>query len=1776
MTDEITSDFSGLTSSGPKPKKPVQQAKGEIDFSGLTTKEPPPNTLSHLNLQPEAPLNPLDIEIVQRDMRDRYLHAVESQRQMVDINSDMERRGINPLSFKSDQIESLKKTVDPLYEKTGIFIPLPVSFNIDAKTGKTTGLVQDQVLLENNYIQSAQRTFVFAAEGIKGFPEAVMHGIASPIVAAKYHMALPLLEKLGAFNADKSKLWKVLDKANLPEFGMPLYGISGAQEDYQHYKDLPVEEKNRMLDEAAFNLALVAVDLVTQGLAAPLISSKFAGRGVGETMGNVERIPMAERASYLAELQKTNPALVERIAHTVPGDVARTKVTAGMLGGVVAGGASPFIDKDPETGFKSAIAFGLIGGMLGRNFAAKNAYSEAFEHSADITETAAQVANFRNLNIAAQSSAAQVYKVAETLVDNDLHVQKTMMDLARDDKGLTVIPVDDQKAYQRFRDLPATSLNNRHAVLFQTENKGGQRVVRSILVGGKDTPEDVWATIFPFFERTGLLPNEMISAGGQIAMTINDAAKLPLPGVRAAIKVRPTFGVVLRDPVSGRVAVVPDYAIRRVSGPMIQMIDDKQLNDLSNHFLSWSQTRLNAGVTETTPLTEYANKHIYPNTPQIINDFISGEGRVMNLQPDDLILPNDATAKSFKNARNREGSVNKFQITDIYHALTNDDFDRISKALVGREMGNAIGYIDYATRNIVVRWQRASWNGVAGSPEMVQGHEIFHPIANAIVNRFPFTAREFFKKALTGEGVHPATTEYAKMLNQVAKEGNDFTDSKGNISGPGKFVLWQDSYPTWESRWEEVITNELGIRAVESGALTEAKTARLPVGELITQYLDEVGGTDDKIPSKIDRQAARTAINNRIAHWMYDILLSDEQKALISKFKDNTLATVKHADAKALVNEASSMGFYLDDAGSGRIHVRDIYSEEIIRTFDNTGQAREFLQQSTQPASRAIDVDPSVEMVPEEARGLGGGVMPPSGRVAAARNSDYSTPYEYHKPGWFEKLNSFFNASTPRFTAMRDYMIALDNLFKTELFEKVYRPTQDAAMKNNEARLGWLKRLSEIEGNILGLDKEQRKLISSYRETMTPDEVINSYMARGMNSTEIKYAGMIRDMNVDLQKVFDYLRRVEQLKMDAGNIGKFDFTGDVKGTVEAVVEHRKLELQKSIDELGKAMGMDNNHMATAGLFNQIKGMNPDQVSLGAVVRLSRSYGKLDTGPELGRAEFASKNHMTPAQVRTATELDKMYSDLAETFEIDDYRRLSAYMNHYRLYNELPEETSQFLRRLQKGARRINEKEFVSQLMRTGELGLFETDPIRAALSYINAGFSNIHLHPTLRAAEAEVARQLGTIANRKGKHATLVLTRYLDELRGHPSMSVEQTQANFDAFLKNIGQDKDLNFRNNLVNMYLAVSNTATMGFRPALALRDLASWYTAYGSRFGVLRATHGLRLAMKPGVTEYLRSKGVLPTIDIVEFLSPAEYESSGLANAGNKLPTYLRTLAKAGMTASGQKNVFEMIHAAAYLEVENLLLGSKQTPGLLVKLQRGELSKAKVYKKAFINSYDIPVIKAFDNLVSAGKMEEAAHFLAKATSEETGFVYNQANHPHGWETNTGRVAGQFGTWPVWMTRYLTRLASRGTRGELFGVYSRFAMLQGAIKGAEIATGFNFYSWYLSPNFGYAGGPMLHTAIMIGEYLSTSSDRIKEQKLRELSNMLPFVRYGKFDPSKVGSIFVPGSFAMQDWMSAFELYSQGYNPITSLGKGFGAAVDSKRRSMLDTVFGSRHPYKY
>jgi hypothetical protein len=114
----------------------------DFDFSGLD-KPPASGLAALLNTDPLPPVvqdatkqlanfRALS-EQARQSALDSMNHRIEAQQRLININTTLRRNGIDPSEYTSPGYESLKKRVDPLYEETGIFIPAPVSFTMDAE-----------------------------------------------------------------------------------------------------------------------------------------------------------------------------------------------------------------------------------------------------------------------------------------------------------------------------------------------------------------------------------------------------------------------------------------------------------------------------------------------------------------------------------------------------------------------------------------------------------------------------------------------------------------------------------------------------------------------------------------------------------------------------------------------------------------------------------------------------------------------------------------------------------------------------------------------------------------------------------------------------------------------------------------------------------------------------------------------------------------------------------------------------------------------------------------------------------------------------------------------------------------------------------------------------------------------------------------------------------------------------------------------------------------------------------------------------------------------------------------------------------------------------------------------------------------------------------------------------------------------------------------------------------------------------------------------------------
>lgn len=232
----------------------------------------------------------------------------------------------------------------------------------------------------------------------------------------------------------------------------------------------------------------------------------------------------------------------------------------------------------------------------------------------------------------------------------------------------------------------------------------------------------------------------------------------------------------------------------------------------------------------------------------------------------------------------------------------------------------------------------------------------------------------------------------------------------------------------------------------------------------------------------------------------------------------------------------------------------------------------------------------------------------------------------------------------------------------------------------------------------------------------------------------------------------------------------------------------------------------------------------------------------------------------------------------------------------------------------------------------------------------------------------------------------------------------------------------------------------------------------------------------------------------------------------------------------------------------------------------------AKKVAYQKLKIDTYDLPVAQEFDRLVTAGNFEEAAKFMGHTNSFETVSVFGLANHPAGWGTNTGRLLGQFGSWPVWARSQLMRMMSRGTMKNRVAASARFAISQGALKAASWSMGLNLSSWYLLPGaIGFRGGPLATAALNELNYVG--GDERQQSVIHSATDLVN----GNFTNSDASFLArqlmlgIPGSYAARDVYEASQMAAHGNNPISAAARMFG--VRSTGAPSLLNPYGVKQP---
>ena len=873
--------------------------------------------------------------------------------------------------------------------------------------------------------------------------------------------------------------------------------------------------------------------------------------------------------------------------------------------------------------------------------------------------------------------------------------------------------------------------------------------------------------------------------------------------------------------------------------------------------------------------------------------------------------------------------------------------------------------------------------------------------------------------------------------------------------------------------------------------------------------------------------------------------LGKEDLATIKDLKEKAQAERQKA-ALDLMHLAHTANMFVERSYDGSVYLRDMDShKKISESFRTEAEATQWVRDTG--GARGIDMDggSADNLIPPS---VVGDIVPP--QMQGPRPIDQ--PYEFTADTWFGKISSYFDRAVPWLSGKRATFTAYDNGFGTKFYSEVYEPLANAKMVTQAKKQPHKLAIKGVEDVLKasGIERKDWGRVGDYRNTMSVADIdIHVFGDRVPTQIEKDMSEKLANMHIDTKSVYEYVADVNELKKNA-RTAEAQLNPNAPDTPQRQQAIQK-QLADDLTGLQTDANMDTNHLSAAQMFEYAQTQGRDKFRLDVTTRRANSI----MGKEMSRSEYAKHHKMSAAELKAAKMLDSHEANLlAEAGLSPSFR---DYVQHQLHEGQIldPETLD------------VNEKGTAgaaAKFVGNGEIGLSERDPILNAVNLTNRLIDHRYFDGVWSQANAAMREHLLSMPKPARDLAARVAGEYVFGLRGIPSAEEGYAKVMVRSFFDDIGltdrgklTDKiQEQVINDFSNTLLSASSSALVGFRPAQGLRDLHGFMRNYYTRFGGARTANGFRLAFErnPATGRLpiyeLAEAGTIPGLSILGFLSEQEV-ADAMAGAGkHAIRDTIQKMAKAGITVSGQHNIYGIAHAVAYLE-------SRQFNGkIMLELSRGEITREQAYKRMKLDTYDIPVGEAIDELVRQGKFNEATEHLAHATGTETAFVFGQQNQPLGWGSGFGRIMGHLGQWSIWDRDFLTRVASRGSASQRYAAMARFAASESALWAGGRATGINVTSWYALPGVLFTGSPILGMANQVSDMMGMRGQQKQKQSLRVYGGRVPIL-----------SQFMPGASAFSDYFQAYQLSQQRYGPVPIMEKAAGFSIDRTQRSWLDEM---------
>lgn len=896
------------------------------------------------------------------------------------------------------------------------------------------------------------------------------------------------------------------------------------------------------------------------------------------------------------------------------------------------------------------------------------------------------------------------------------------------------------------------------------------------------------------------------------------------------------------------------------------------------------------------------------------------------------------------------------------------------------------------------------------------------------------------------------------------------------------------------------------------------------------------------------QEEMKIAYRNHLLNEVVDKEVKEAVEAASAALKSMEGSAKKSAAAVNHSVETNTVGDYVTrDATTGAT---------LASTSKETAQAFSFGTRG-QAAPELLAGSP----IPSDIAGVSAGGYLPDGAGKTLFSQKAWENFDEVANKFVNSLNILMSRLTGMevFTQSAEEAFARLGLEGARPFRDIFLPTQAAATAVNKglavirhAGLGnqtineYLRATNKIARK---LSRDQREMVTRYMEYLSKEEVSapGGLLQRGMTELELESSKTLSILGVEdeMPRLIAANHIIRMLVNNKGKIRPGDVKRMIKNTETAPEETAEMfktlrkaykEVPDDPEKIIEFLKLDPDAETALKMIHKLAKISPDEFSLFAVSR-HMSARPLDPKFKTGRAQFAAENALNEQQLKIANQLDKYFGTIFEQSGIDQKRFLGGYWPHMRVLGRRGLRPEHF--------RDLPDSfKWTAQKFRTGELDLYELDPIVGALKYGRMMLMKQHFDPIMKGVKKAV-----TAVKQADQRVGNVLDQYVDEVIGRPHTSFQKLQDALE-FATRAASGKDLpkDFARRYINIMTSLAYGATIPFRAALIARNYFQMVQMIPPRVGWSYYIKGLQRAMsKEGYAAAVEAGAVPPNV-LPVFASTEIFEQGVMLNiARTRLGETYRTAFERGF--QWYKSADDFSRAVAFHAQKARLNDAVSA------YRKGQINFDKMLERGKVKTYkqidqDIFIEKFHATGTPEVGVEAATNYLSLQLEKQTIFRYGQANHPAGWGGVWGRLFGQFGTWPVQYKDFLVQGVTRGTVKDKAEFLMTHAATNVGVVAAGDAMGLDLWSWVSFPSLQYTGGPFMDIAVN-GMQIIGGSEQERALALKSMSYQFPTLS----DPS---SILLPGSYALGD---AWEGFTEGDTFVEGLVRGVGFRLSNPRR---------------